>query len=461
MSACNGTNDDTEQPTAGFSDGETRAENRLDMQPSSTDRDTGVDEGDLGHSPVERVTFYQDVAPILDKHCMGCHASTGIGPMSFETLDDVRTWAIPIVASTKARTMPPWFARADGSCGDFKDSEWLTERELQTLENWANSGMEAGDVVPRPMPQTDALQDTLALETPTFFPERAGGLFAQFDEYRCFAFELPPSTNDRYLTGYEVLPGNPAIVHHVIGSFVDPTRRARGGIDRTNGEQMSFLDDESPNRDGWPCFTGAGEKVRVDSEPIAWAPGQGVIRLPAGTGVRVSPGAVLVLQVHYNLADDENIGSSDQSVIKIQLSNSVDEPLRPIYIDYFLEDFYNNRIPRGESDHLFERQRRLSNYGIDGSARIWGILPHMHERGFELNATLNTGDDEQCMIQVDQWDFAWQRTYWYETPITLQPDDFWSIGCRYNTEDARGAILPGWGTRNEMCLTVLYVSGGE
>ena len=39
-----------------------------------------------------------------------------------------------------------------------------------------------------------------------------------------------PALLDTYLTGYEVTPGNPKIVHHVLGIVVDPT------VDRGNGK---------------------------------------------------------------------------------------------------------------------------------------------------------------------------------------------------------------------------------
>ncbi len=39
------------------------------------------------------VTFYKDVAPILEKDCQNCHRPGQIAPMSFLTYESVRPWA--------------------------------------------------------------------------------------------------------------------------------------------------------------------------------------------------------------------------------------------------------------------------------------------------------------------------------------------------------------------------------
>lgn len=404
-------------------------------------------------------TFWQDVAPILDASCMGCHKTGGIAPMKFDTYDLVKTWGPAIAVSTHARTMPPWLVTADGSCGEFADSEWLSDEALETLDTWVNSGMYEGEPSQRTQPDQRTLDATHSLMTPMFLPERQGGIFAQYDEYRCFRYPLDGSENSQFLTGYEVFPGNEAIVHHVIGVIVNPDRPSRvDGL--TNAEQMQALADESPDREGWPCFVGAGQGVREVSEPIAWAPGQGVVNLPEGTGVRIRPGAELILQVHYNLANDADQGSTDQTLVNMRLEQEVDIPLKPVYVDYLLSNLRENALPRGEADYEFKRDASFRNLGEQDPIQIWGILPHMHERGQRLNATLKRADSdaEECAVQVNQWDFAWQRAYWYDTPIDVNPNDRWEITCNFDTADATSAILPGWGTRNEMCLTVLYVS---
>ena len=120
-----------------------------DVDASASTPDTGSDAGlspmDAMPSAVDMTvtgpTFWQDVVPILDRSCMGCHQQGGVGPMKFDTYEETRTWGRAIVAATQARTMPPWLAKSDGSCGEFKDSEWLRDDELQTLKDWFDGNM--------------------------------------------------------------------------------------------------------------------------------------------------------------------------------------------------------------------------------------------------------------------------------------------------------------------------------
>jgi hypothetical protein len=64
----------------------------------------------------------------------------------------------------------------------------------------------------------------------------------------------------------------------------------------------------------------------------------------------------------------------------------------------------------------------------------------------------------ECAADVQKWDFNWQRMYFYEQPIVLSADSEIEVTCDYDTEGLDEPVLPGWGTRNEMCLAVLYFS---
>ena len=405
------------------------------------------------------VTFWRDVAPILDASCTSCHQAGGIAPFTFDTYDEVKTWGPAIVAATHARTMPPWLVVGDGSCGDYADNEWLSDETLQTLKDWVDQGMIEGVEQERSLPgvrQLDAISQMIS--TPDFSPVREGSDFAEFDEYRCFPVEVNIDS-PTYLTGYDVFPGNEAIVHHVIGNIVRPGAASRRN-GKTNAERMAELDAESPDRAGWPCYSQAGSGVSIDSDPIGWAPGQGAVSFPEGTGIPVEPGSVIVLQVHYNLYNDADQGSSDVTDVALQFSDEVDTVLYPLYLDLLLG--YGDELEPGQSAYEYRRSVSLADLEVPVNVNLWGIMPHMHERGTQLNVTLRSplGSDEpdRCVTQVNDWDFAWQRVYWYNEPILIRPTDTWEMTCTYDTTGTDEPVLAGWGTKNEMCLTVLYAS---
>ena len=69
------------------------------------------------------------------------------------------------------------------------------------------------------------------------------------DDYRCFLLD-PGLTEDTYLTGTNVLPGNPDVVHHVILFRVPPEQvaAARAKDDSTPGAGLDLLRRDRPRR---------------------------------------------------------------------------------------------------------------------------------------------------------------------------------------------------------------------
>jgi len=53
-------------------------------------------------------TYTDNVADIINNNCVVCHREGGIGPMSFETYEQVRPWAPLISMKVASREMPPY-----------------------------------------------------------------------------------------------------------------------------------------------------------------------------------------------------------------------------------------------------------------------------------------------------------------------------------------------------------------
>ena len=63
-----------------------------------------------------------------------------------------------------------------------------------------------------------------------------------------------------------------------------------------------------------------------------------------------------------------------------------------------------------------------------------------------------------CVAHLENWSFHWQEFYFYQTPPQITPDTQVELTCEYNTMADAQPVLPGWGTRNEMCLAVMMVA---
>lgn len=414
-------------------------------------------------------TTFADVAPVLDTHCMQCHQVGGIAPQSFEDFAATEPWADRIAAVTAERSMPPKQVTADGTCGDFVDDWWLSDEEIATLAAWADGGAPEGEPVERSAPeQLPSIEPTHTLTTPTFAPEALGTPEAINDEYRCFPIEVG-NEGGVFLTGFDTKPGNPDVVHHVIGHFVDPD--ARGwNTSKTNATLMAELDAASPDRLGWPCFSGAGhsdanEYVSYQNDALVWAPGQGAVQFPEGTGVAVPERSILVAQVHYNLSDPATVGSTDTTTLEITLEPEVERPTYVVYLETMIDDLSRPgrdpvSLPPGEESVEHSFSVRIEDIvGQRLNLNVIGVVPHMHERGVTLTNTIerNSGGDE-CLVEVPDWDFNWQYIYFFEEPVRVYADDVWTLTCTYDTSDATEPVKGGWGTQNEMCLTVVYAT---
>src|SRR5262245_10203306 len=70
----------------------------------------------------EELTYFQDIAPLMAERCLQCHVAGGIAPFPLDDYDHVRPRGAMIEHVTRERTMPPWSATSDGSCGEIANS---------------------------------------------------------------------------------------------------------------------------------------------------------------------------------------------------------------------------------------------------------------------------------------------------------------------------------------------------
>jgi hypothetical protein len=420
----------------------------------------GCDDSKDVQSQTGAVTFWQDVAPIYNDKCVKCHQQGGIGPFRLDNFTDAKFYALPALAQVSAGTMPPYFERHDGTCGQFHDEETLTAEETSKIVAWASGAKKEGTPITLSIATQPRLADAVAVSTPPFSPVAQGGELAQFDEYRCFPLDAPTAT-PAFVTGYEVDPGEPSIIHHVIAFIVDPDKKVDGI--RTNADIMAALDAESPDRLGWPCFGAAGDNVDVSAVPVTWAPGQGVVSYPDGMGVPLRPTDKLVVQIHYNLSDPASAGKTDTTQIHLRLRPQVERQLAFLLPDPFLDSLNNpqpDSLPPGQVSTRYTWNKTGKQIGLAGvpSVDLVAVMPHMHGRGTHQMVRAGAPGDMACLSQLDNWNFHWQKFYSYKTFPQLTPATDIEVSCDYNTSADTSPVLPGWGTKNEMCLPILMVA---
>jgi hypothetical protein len=308
------------------------------------------------------------------------------------------------------------------------------------------------------------------------------------DDYRCFLLD-PELDRPAYLTGTNVLPGNPDVVHHVILFRVPPDQVARA-------ESM----DAATTGQGWTCFGGTGlDPVEsLDDAPWlgAWAPGGGESIHQKGYGVRLAPGSRIVMQVHYNLlaGTDEDVSATQLRLAPAEhrltelrtmlMPAPVELPCREAHDDGPLCDRdaaiadVKERfgMAGGTADGLYflcgGRPRpgnvQSCSRTMSQPATVRGVAGHMHLLGRSIKVEVNPGTDRaETILDIPVWDFDNQAAK-PVPPYRLRAGDTVKVTCRHVQwlRDELPAfegqpdryVVWGEGTTDEMCLGILQVT---
>lgn len=383
-------------------------------------------------------TFNRHVAPIMWKHCAGCHRPGEVGPFSLLTYDDVAKRADFIADISHERRMPPW--RAEPGFGDFLDERRLSEADLAVLRRWADTGAPQGD--PADLPQAPKFiegwqlgEPDLVLEMPEPFAVPADGP----DIYRCFVMPIPVSES-RTVKAVEFRPGNRRVVHHAI-LYLDANHAARA------------RDDKDPGL-GYTSFGGPG--VLPTGGLGGWAPGAMPHPLPDGLGKFLRKGSDLVMQIHYH---PDGKATTDRSRVGIYFTRS---PATTIVGGLAVLNT-KLHIPAGEAHHRASGQ----SAPLPVDVNVLGVGPHMHLLGRQMKAVAETPTGAIIpLIWIKDWDFNWQGAYAYRKPVRLPKGSIVRVECVYDNS-AANASNPNspprdvsWGeqTTDEMLLFTMQLT---
>ncbi|MFN3267166.1 MAG: hypothetical protein ACK41E_10065, partial [Deinococcales bacterium] len=231
-----------------------------------------------------KAVVYADIQPILQKNCVGCHQTGGIAPFSLERFEDAAPKAIDIADTTHVGYMPPWMPSAKSP--KFVGERRLTSEEKTLLDAWARAGAPKGERTPVSVVQNTRLAADLVLTPKSAYTPNA----KVKDDYHCFVLD-PQLSTDKFISSFYIAPGEASVVHHVILFRVRPQEAAEI-VERDRREAG----------EGYTCFGGATGDT-AGGWIGAWVPGSSQLGYPAGTGMKLERGSLIVMQVHYNLAN--------------------------------------------------------------------------------------------------------------------------------------------------------------
>ena len=401
----------------------------------------------------ETLTYYEHVKPIVDENCVGCHTKGQIGPFSLNTYDDVKSHGLVSKAYVTAKVMPPW--PPDSTCNTYKYDRSLTDKQIDTFASWVDGGMLEGD--PATTPQTrnnnqDGLSRVdLTLTTEEYTPQQTP------DDYRCFLLRWPEEYTERkYVTGFNAIPGDIASAHHIVAFLASAAQVSE--YERLDANEAGA---------GYTCFGTTGGPV-IGSVG-AWAPGGSGRDLSDGIGILIEPGALIVLQVHYNTLT--SVPTMARTSIDLKIDDIVEHDAITLpWTDPLWWFGDSMTIPAGLSEvtHSFSKDPTsfyTRGYPID----IYQTSLHMHMLGTKSSMVIERKNGTtECLISMPRWDFNWQGLYQFsDGPIRVNPGDKITIECTWdnsaeNQPRVDGQLLPprdvGWGenSTDEMCLGSIF-----
>ncbi len=325
------------------------------------------------------ITYTNQVARVLQRHCIECHRPGEIGPFAMDRYEQVVGWAETMMETVEQHRMPPW--HADPEFGDYANARIMPEEDKQILRDWIDGGLQRGDDADLPapleftegwnLPRTPDLE--VAMRARPFTVPKDGVV-----EYQYFVAD-PGLEEDTWVTAAQVIPGRASVVHHAI-VFVRPP------------------DDSEFSGIGWLS---------------AYIPGQRVHAMPPGYARKIPAGSKFVFQMHYTPNGVQQADITRVGLVTCDVSQVSHEVFTLMALD---QDF---EIPAGAENFPVE----ASTTWLPEQAELLAITPHMHFRGKSFRLFGASGSDE-TLLYVPQYDFNWQHTYLLQKPIPLDAFDF-------------------------------------
>ena len=327
--------------------------------------------------------YATDIAPILEEKCVSCHIEGGIAPFALNSHMMVQGWSPMMKEVMMTKRMPP--AQVDPSINHFINARYMEPEELQTLVHWIDAGAPRGTADVDPLTLIEPPQSMWQLGEPDYIVEVPGFTVPATGvlDYENVTLNLP-FTEDKWIKSVQHIPGDRRVLHHLL-SYIVPADYVEAIVEGENDSYREFLEGYAPGKD----------------EAVTY---------PENSGMFVPKGSAVQMSVHYTTFGKETV---DNTLLGLYFA---DEAPRFQYSTYSLSHGGANIvIPPGATDH-----KMSASYVFEDEVLLHGLRPHMHYRGKNMRFTViypdGTKDD---VINVPDYNFAWQPTYRLSEPMLL------------------------------------------
>ena len=328
----------------------------------------------------QKITYVHDVAPILEKNCVGCHEKGGIGPFAMDSYDRVKGFSPMIREVIMTHRMPPY--NADPHVGVFSDNRNLTPHEIKTIVHWVEDGAPRGEGTDPLAAHQHVAQDwplgkpDLVLDVPAFTIPATGVV-----DYK-HPWVLNPLTEGRWIRATTIKVEQRQGVHHLLTGYMKDVPKP--------GEQAY--------ENKWGVSVG-GYAVGAESEIS-----------PPDVGSYLPPGGAIGIQAHYTPFGKQ---VTDHTQIALYFYKDGEKPGLVMHNSVIVNQ--NIDIPANDGHH-----QEVAYLEFPKDALLYQAFPHAHYRGASSDLWIRYPDGkEKLLLSLPRYDFSWQRYYTFAEPIKV------------------------------------------
>ncbi len=340
------------------------------------------------------LTYTGEVGRIINENCVVCHREGGIGPMQFETYEQVRPWAPLISMRVANREMPPYAYDQHIGIQDLQGDWRLEQDEIDKIVTWVEQGAPLGDAdVAVPMPDLpDPAQWTFSDqfgEPDLIIPSSPYDIPAQGNDLWSKEYVATGLTEDRCIKAVQVKPRGDAaaVVHHANSSVYVPDES--GELQR-HGQLTEYAMGK------WGEIPGEGVCRQLPANStVLWD----IHMFPGGVGA-TAPGTMI-----------------EDNVVEIGVwfhepgyeESAYDQDLR---LYGMREGYQNGHLlipPHGtamtQGFHSFDHPVRIDSFQPHG---------HLRMRAASLEIYYPETGRTEAVSQISNWSATWHHSHLYE-----------------------------------------------
>ncbi len=369
----------------------------------------------------QEVTYYKDIAPLVEAKCASCHKPGDSGPFSLLTYEDVAKRATFIKEVTQNRYMPPW--KPDNHYVSFSNERSLSEKEIQTISKWVEAKMPKGNATAATVKKTTApstrypRKPDMVLSTADTF-HVTGDNLERFIIYK-IPFELKDSAN---VEAIEFFSNNKKLIHHANFAF-HPVPDAAIDIKKTD-PYINLTEDDRRKYDQYQPYR------KTITYYGGWIPGASFEAYPSGFGWVMPKRGVILLTVHYapSATDEGSLSGINLFFTKTPVKRMVK-----------VISFGSGGIGERQIDPPFflpantEKKFTLEVTNPNEDQSILYVWPHMHLLGKEFKAYVTSPQgDTTRLVYIPRWDFRWQEIYRFKQLVKVTKGSVIHMECVYD-----------------------------